>query len=44
MAVHSRLTVGGTETAVVDIFWLRDGLVFEHWDVVQPVSHPHGMV
>ncbi|RDI48329.1 nuclear transport factor 2 family protein [Nocardia mexicana] len=47
VAVHIRLTAEGGETAIVDLFRLQDGLVVEHWDVVQPVPaalpHPHGM-
>ncbi|WP_280382585.1 nuclear transport factor 2 family protein [Nocardia wallacei] len=47
VAVHIRLTAASGETAIVDLFRLRDGLVAEHWDVVQPVPgtlpHPHGM-
>jgi predicted SnoaL-like aldol condensation-catalyzing enzyme len=33
--------------AAVDIFRVQDGLIAEHWDVVQPVpeqpANPHGM-
>ncbi|NUW35059.1 nuclear transport factor 2 family protein [Nonomuraea sp. SMC257] len=29
---------GGQATAVVDIWRLEDGLIVEHWDVVQPVA------
>lgn len=48
VVIHSRLvTRDGQELAVVDIFRVRDGLVSEHWDVVQPVpetpANPHGM-
>ncbi|HET6738044.1 MAG TPA: nuclear transport factor 2 family protein [Kribbella sp.] len=48
VVVHSRLaTRDGQELAVVDIFRVRDGLVSEHWDVVQQVpktpSNQHGM-
>ncbi|WP_024805096.1 nuclear transport factor 2 family protein [Nocardia sp. BMG51109] len=47
VAVHVRVTTAGTDTAIVDLWRLRDGLVAEHWDVVQPVPdtlpHPHGM-
>jgi predicted SnoaL-like aldol condensation-catalyzing enzyme len=38
---------GGRGLAVVDFWRLEDGLIAEHWDVVQPVPEPeevpHGM-
>ncbi|WP_069162222.1 nuclear transport factor 2 family protein [Nocardia altamirensis] len=48
VAVHSSLTwPDGSTMAIVDILRIRDGLVVEHWDVVQPVpetaANPHGM-
>ena len=48
VALHNRISDGsGAEIASVDIFRVRDGLVVEHWGVVQPVPpslpHPHGM-
>ena len=48
VVVHSHLTTrDGQQLAIVDIFRVRDGLVAEHWDVVQPVpdapANPHGM-
>lgn len=48
VAVHTRLTSTHLpETAVIDILRVRDGLITEHWNVVQPVPspipHPHGM-
>lgn len=48
VVVHSHLiTRAGQHLAVVDIFRVRDGLVSEHWDVVQPLpktpANPHGM-
>ncbi|WP_020667629.1 nuclear transport factor 2 family protein [Amycolatopsis nigrescens] len=48
VAVHNRISPpGGPEIAAVDLLAVRDGLVVEHWDVVQPVPdplpHPHGM-
>jgi predicted SnoaL-like aldol condensation-catalyzing enzyme len=49
VVVHSR--IGRPEppdVAVVDILRMRDGLVIEHWDVVQPIpdapANPHGML
>jgi predicted SnoaL-like aldol condensation-catalyzing enzyme len=46
--VHSHLGYPGSPGVVtIDILRIRDGLVAEHWDVVQPVPddlpHPHGM-
>lgn len=47
VAVHNRIALPGGDVAAVDILRVRDGLVIEHWDVVQPVpqepSNPHGM-
>jgi len=48
VALHNRIVAGpGAEVATVDIFRVRDDLVVEHWDVVQPVPtslpQPHGM-
>ncbi|MCX5205684.1 nuclear transport factor 2 family protein [Streptomyces sp. NBC_00237] len=39
VAVHWHMTTGPQDrgTAVVEIFRLLDGLVVEHWDVMQPV-------
>lgn len=38
---------GGRGLAVVDFWRIEDGLIAEHWDVVQPVPEPqevpHGM-
>jgi predicted SnoaL-like aldol condensation-catalyzing enzyme len=31
---------GGPELAVVDLWRIEDGLIVEHWDVVQPVPDP----
>ena len=47
-AAHVRLSGPGVpEAAIVDLLRVRDGLVVEHWDVVQAVPsalpHPHGM-
>jgi predicted SnoaL-like aldol condensation-catalyzing enzyme len=46
--VHNHLAYPGSPgVATVDILRIDDGLVVEHWDVVQPVPddllHPHGM-
>jgi predicted SnoaL-like aldol condensation-catalyzing enzyme len=47
VAVHSRLGTAAGDIAAVDIFRVQDGLIAEHWDVVQPVpeqaGNPHGM-
>jgi predicted SnoaL-like aldol condensation-catalyzing enzyme len=49
VVVHSRFVrAEPPQVAAVDILRLRDGLVVEHWDVLQPIpatlAHPHGMV
>jgi predicted SnoaL-like aldol condensation-catalyzing enzyme len=46
--LHNHLAYpGGPGVAAVDILRVSDGLVAEHWDVVQPIPealpHPHGM-
>lgn len=48
VVVHNRIVADQPpEVAAVDIFWVRDGRIAEHWDVVQPVpdaaANPHGM-
>ncbi len=48
VVVHSRISrPGAPDVAVVDILRVQEGLVIEHWDVVQPVPdthlNPHGM-
>jgi predicted SnoaL-like aldol condensation-catalyzing enzyme len=47
VAVHNRIALPTGEVAAVDILRIQDGLVAEHWDVVQPVPeepvNPHGM-
>ncbi|MGC7095345.1 nuclear transport factor 2 family protein [Amycolatopsis lurida] len=47
VAVHNRIGMPGGDIAAVDIFRVQDGLIAEHWDVVQPVperpANPHGM-
>lgn len=35
--LHIRSKTTGAESAVVDIFRVKDGKIVEHWDVVQPV-------
>ena len=47
--LHNHLaSPGGAGVAAVDILRVSDGLVIEHWDVVQPIAdelpHPHGML
>ena len=37
VAIHARVTgFGPTPMVVVDIFRVEDGLIVEHWDVLQP--------
>lgn len=47
VAVHNRIALPAGDVAAVDILRVQDGLVIEHWDVVQPVpeepGNPHGM-
>ncbi len=47
VAVHNRIALPTGDVAAVDILRIEDGLVAEHWDVVQPVpeesANPHGM-
>jgi predicted SnoaL-like aldol condensation-catalyzing enzyme len=47
VAVHNRIGLPAGDVAAVDILRVQDGLVAEHWDVVQPVpeepANPHGM-
>ena len=47
MAHYRLVTADGPDLAVVDIWRVVDGLITEHWDVVQPVPAdpevPHGM-
>jgi predicted SnoaL-like aldol condensation-catalyzing enzyme len=47
VAVHNRIALPTGDVAAVDILRVQDGLVVEHWDVVQPVpeepANPHGM-
>jgi predicted SnoaL-like aldol condensation-catalyzing enzyme len=49
VVVHYRMSsdVSGNDDAVVDMWRIEDGLIVEHWDVVQPVPPiediPNGM-
>jgi len=47
VAVHNRIALPTGDVAAVDILRIQDGLVVEHWDVVQPIPeetvNPHGM-
>jgi predicted SnoaL-like aldol condensation-catalyzing enzyme len=47
VAVHNRIGLPTGDVAAIDIFRVQDGLIAEHWDVVQPVperpANPHGM-
>jgi predicted SnoaL-like aldol condensation-catalyzing enzyme len=47
VAHYRMIGADGGETAVVDIWRVEDGLIVEHWDVVQAVPGsaelPHGM-
>lgn len=47
VAVHHRIGLPTGDVAAVDILHVRDGVVAEHWEVVQPVpeepANPHGM-
>lgn len=47
VAVHTHVATPLGDLATVDIFRVGDGMIVEHWDVVQPVPdevlHPHGM-
>ncbi|WP_427889138.1 nuclear transport factor 2 family protein [Kribbella sp. GL6] len=47
VAVHNRIGMPTGDLAAVDVFRVQDGLIAEHWDVVQPVpeqpANPHGM-
>ncbi|GAA2813720.1 nuclear transport factor 2 family protein [Kribbella solani] len=42
VVMHYRMAEDGdlNGTAVVDIWRLEDGMIVEHWDVVQPVPDP----
>jgi predicted SnoaL-like aldol condensation-catalyzing enzyme len=47
VGAHNRIALPTGDVAAVDILRIQDGLVAEHWDVVQPVpgevANPHGM-
>ncbi len=37
VAALSKMDLGGTEMAVVDLFRVDDGLIVEHWDVMEEI-------
>lgn len=37
VAALSRMELAGTEMAVIDLFRVADGMLVEHWDVLEPV-------
>lgn len=37
--VHDLDSSGGPGNAVVDIFRIHDGVIVEHWDVIQPIPN-----
>lgn len=37
---YSRVDLAGRQMAVFDIFRLRDGLIVERWDNMEPVPNP----
>ena len=47
VAVHTHVATPQGDLATVDLFRVDDGMIVEHWDVVQQVPnevlHPHGM-
>lgn len=47
VAVHTHVATPQGDLATVDLFRVDDGMIVEHWDVVQPVPaevlNPHGM-
>ena len=40
VAVMSRLNLAGIDTAAIDLFRVEDGLIVEHWDVMEEIMPP----
>ncbi len=38
VAALSKMRLGGAEMAVIDLFRVEDGLIVEHWDVMEEIS------
>ena len=36
----SRLNLAGIDTAAIDLFRVEDGLIVEHWDVMEEIMPP----
>jgi predicted SnoaL-like aldol condensation-catalyzing enzyme len=47
VVVHTRSVFGGKTVSVIDIFRIENGIIAEHWDVIQEVpdsaANPHPM-